>query len=316
MSKFQAKTTSVPAAPKTVAAEPMPAIAGVESVSGAGPEPATQSALPVPYVPPAAAPAPYSPPVATNQRMFTDTALEDLYELRLPALNIVQGVGQLCQSFDAGAIVIDQTLEILPAPPKQLKPGVELPVIELVIIGARPVVFVEKQANYEPGVSTQRFSSEAEVNAAGGTTDYNRAKRDQIPYYERLVTLLALVKKPDSVEDLSKFPFAVPTAKDANKVEAWAPVMLHLKGTQYTNGFTQLATSRRTGAPIQLRKGGYSSRVVKAKTYYKSFQTAGHGCFLWAFSDGGPSDPNVVAEGFALIGQPSPDGTVAPSLRD
>lgn len=305
----------------TVAAEPMPAIAGVESVSGAGP--ATTAAItpaaagvPAPYVPPTSAvPAPYTPVEANTQRMFSDTALDDLYELRLPALNIVQGVGELCQQFDAGSIVIDKTLPILPAPPKQVKLGTALPEIDLVIIGARPVVFVEKQAVFEAGAPTQRFNTEAEVAAAGGTVDYNRAKRDGVPYYERLVTLLALVRKPDAVEDLSKFPFAIPTAKDPNKVEAWAPTILHLKGTQYTNGFTQLATARRTGAPIQLRKG-YFTRVVRARTYYKAFQTAGHGCFLWTFSDGGPSDPNVVAEGFDLIGQPSPDGTVAPSKRD
>ena len=312
MSNGKVSFAKKPAA-TTTAAEPMPAIAGVESVSGAGPTPAP-TAVPA-LVPAPAALVPHTPPEAANQRMFSDTALDDLYELRLPALNIVQGVGELCTQFDTGSIVIDKTLPILPAPPKQVKVGTALPEIDLVIIGARPVVFVEKQAQYEAGVATQRFNTEAEVAAAGGTVDYNRAKRDGIPYYERLVTLLALVRKPDAVEDLSKFPFAIPTTKDPNKVEAWAPVIIHLKGTQYTNGFTSLATARRTGAPIQLRKG-YFTRVVRARTYYKSFPTAGHGCFLWAFSDGGPSDPNVVAEGFALIGQPSPDGTVAPSMRD
>jgi len=299
-------------------AEPMPEMEGVTSVSGAGPAVAApapaENNLPVPYR------APSVPAEAPPSRAFSDTALDDIYELRLPAINIVQGVGALAAMFTAGALVLNKQLEIAAAPPKQLKPGQQPPFVEIVIIGARPVSYVQKATTeeFEAGAQMSRFSSEQEVVANGGTTDYGRSKRDSIPLYERMVSLLVLVKMPKDTQDTSLFPLTVevPGADGKPVVEAWAPALLHLRGVQYNNAFTVLATARRVGSGIDLRKG-YYRRIIQLFTWLKPFTgaAAGRSCYIAGFKDGGPSNEDVVAEGYALIGQASPYGGIAPSQR-
>lgn len=303
-SKFTKTPTTATAV--TPAAEPMPEIPGVESVTGAGPAP---SQVPAAYSPPPV-PAPYQPEVP--QRQFSDTSLDEAsFELRLPALNIVQGVGPLSETFIPGAIVIDRTLEILPSP-KGRKPTDPKVSLNLTIVGARPVTFVEKQATYDPGTPTLRCNSEREVAELGGTLDYATHKRDGKPLFERMVTLLGLVEKPAHVEDLTKFPIGI-TLSDGKTVGAFAPILIHLRGVQYNNGFVPLSTARRSGYGIQLRNG-YYTRVIRARTEVKPFQN-GKSAYIWVFEDGGPSDKEVVAEAYALIGQPSPYGNVAQSQR-
>lgn len=316
------RTVGAPPKPGTKSADPKPVqgeVVDVDTVTGGGGMPAVAATVAYDPKNPTGgnAPVPYVPP--STDRQFSPDNLDDIFELRLPALNIVQGVGALSAAFTPGQIVLNKLLALADPPPKQPKDAPQVP-IAVVLIGSRAPVFVQKLTNEEYGSNTPqaRFPTERAVFEAGGTTDYGTAQSTGRPLFERLVSVLAIVRKPEDCEDLSQFPIVVKGAD--GKPELWGAAIIHFRGVQYNNAFTTILTARRTGTPFDLRtrngQGGFHNRTLLAGTAVKTFQ-GGKSCFIWSFRDGGPANAEVVAEGYALIGQPSPiAGVTAPSQRE
>lgn len=202
------------------------------------------------------------PPASPASRFSDDPEDIDFSQLSLPTFKIVQGVGDLSQSFNPGQIVVvgkgDVLVPIADAPPKNAKDKPQQPVNAVIIAISRNDRFSEKILG---GARGRLFDTEKQVFDNGGTTNWDEGKATGKPYFERLATALLLVEKPEGLEDeTGTFSFSA----DGKQ---FALVIWHLKGIGYTNAAKPLRTARRFG----YLKAGYSSVSVGIGTALKSY---------------------------------------------
>ncbi len=199
---------------------------------------------------------------------FTDGEDEamDASDVKYPSLNIVQGVGQLCEDFDPGAIVLDKQILVVGPPPKNRAEGIQAPVV-LVVVGFRPTRWTE----VIPGGGLGRlFDTEEEVYQSGGTTNYN--EKDKKPYFRKLATALVLVQMP-SEGDPASYPFVI-------EGKHYAVAQWNMQGAAYTAAAAPIKTWKRGYLKDQVTgKSAYANRFITLNTVYKKFQT-GNGAWV------------------------------------
>lgn len=191
-------------------------------------------------------------------------SLEDVY---MPRINIVQKVGDLSNVHIHGSVVLSQTLALYV--PEQTCPDgkgglqkIEATApLQIVIVCFRPMQYVEKVPGGEH--RGELFNSPEEVLAYGGTLDYNEAAADpNKPYFQKLATALAILRKPGFVADLESFPYELDGVR-------YAPALWSMKGTAFTHAYKAIATTKVHG-PLRGRK--YFERSWDLSTQLKKFQ--------------------------------------------
>lgn len=272
---------AAPTATTAPAAVPVEALPAEDAKTVAQFEADTQRAAALPV-------ATTTPPASPANRFSDDPEDIDFSQLSLPTFKIVQGVGDLSQSFNPGQIVVVGKGEVLvpiaDAPPKNAKDKPQQPVNVVIIAISRNDRFSEKIAG---GARGRLFETEKQVFDSGGTTNWDENKATGKPYFERLATALLLVEKPEGLEDeTGTFSFSA----DGKQ---FALVIWHLKGIGYTNAAKPLRTARRFG----YLKAGYSSVSVEVGTALKSFGQ--NSAYIPTVKPGEPTTEelrNVVAE--------------------
>lgn len=296
------KTPEAAAAQRTVETE---VAGGSTPITAASPEskhPATGSpvievgstaanpALPVYVPPPVGVPA---APQTSGSGVFDDSADHiDFDQLTLPGLKIVQGVGDLSQIFSPGQLVLstpgDVMVDLCEAPAKRPNDPPQVPIRVLVVAIRRDDRYSEKIVG---GARGRLFSTEQEVLANGGTTNYDEAKATGKPLFQPLATALILVAKPENrVDESGLFSIEVGDSK-------YALALWHLKGVLYTNGAKPLRTARKFG----FLKGGYPTREVLVTTALKSYGQ--NSAYIPVIKPGAVSGPEVLATVKEILGR-------------
>lgn len=194
--------------------------------------------------------------------------LPSFAQVILPRLNIVQGIGQLKDTFTPGELVFNQSTVLYTAPKVDPKTGniiqAGTPPINIYVIGIISERFSEK---VEGGFGGMIVDSEEAVRASGGTLDYKEwtlKKASGMKRFENLVDILILIEKPERVkDDDTVFNFAVEGKKYA--LGAWA-----LKGSAYTEAMKRVFFYNRLAGV--LKAGGYPSYQFVVSTRLKPFQ--------------------------------------------
>jgi hypothetical protein len=184
------------------------------------------------------------------RRMFEDDENIDFRDIIIPRLQLVQGVGDLSQTFQRGDLVLDKQL-LLPRP------------LTIVVIGFRPTVFVEKTTT--TGDTGRLFNSEQEVVENGGTTDWNTAKATNRPLFMKMATAAIGILGDDS------FPAAVMRQFFPHEVggKFWALAQWSMKSSAFTAAAKPLKTWRSLGG----LRAGYATKFVQVQTKNEKFKT-------------------------------------------
>lgn len=221
-----------------------------------------------PVVPPVEAPAAAAPaaPAETNTNrslapsgFMLGDRLPTFADVMMPRINMVQGLGELKDSFTQGGIVFNQQFEIYTPQTTRKVSGVDQIVpgtapLHVVCLGLRPDRYAEKVAGGKRGLLV---NTEAEVRAAGGTLDYNEWKLKAaagMKRFEPLAEALIIIEKPADAPGVAPIPlddepvFIYEVEGKRYTMALWA-----MKGTAYTEGAKKaFMTNRRTGC---LRNG-------------------------------------------------------------
>jgi hypothetical protein len=195
-------------------------------------------------------------------------------DIKLPRMNIVQGIGELKDTFPQGAVVYNQATVLFVPPVIEKQTGniriAGTPPANITILGFRPTRFSEKGF----GIGGLIVNSEAEVRAQGGTLDYREHKlkeKDGMRLFEPLAEAVVLIRRPEaSADDNTVFTFDVDGAKYA--LALWA-----MKGTAYTAAAKSVFFTHRAIGCLQ--KGGYPSWSYNLSTRLKPFQN-GNSCWV------------------------------------
>lgn len=127
-------------------------------------------------------------------------------QIILPRINMVQGSGQLKDSFPFGSLVFNQSV-VLYAPPvpansktnQPAQPGT--PPVAITVLHVRPTRFAEKAPWPQKGLIC---NTEAEVAAAGGTLSFQEHKLKEasgIKLFEYMADTVVAIEKPDHIAD-------------------------------------------------------------------------------------------------------------------
>lgn len=171
-----------------------------------------------------------------------------LADIILPRINITQAVGELSASFDPGTVILNKSVAI----------GNDESPFTIAIVGFRPLQYVERVVgSSEMG---NIFDTPAQVEEAGGTTDYDENKETGKPLYQKMATALVILERPEGCQDEDNFPYEV----DGKK---YALALWSMKGTAFTHGAKQFFTARRFGVLRQ----GYISKFYAITTKRKPF---------------------------------------------
>ena len=152
-------------------------------------------------------------------------------DIKLPYLNIVQGVGDLSAIFDPGQIIVAGEVPMTTAPEKD---GGKAPILEIAVIWARKQ-YVE-MVDYDSGERGRIFDTEAGVLAAGLHLDWV----DNVPPPAGpMLTCLVLVKQTELAEESGSPYFSLEYGKDA-----YAPCMWRLQRTAYTRAAKTILSAK------------------------------------------------------------------------
>lgn len=204
--------------------------------------------------------APAQTAVAPRGLVLGDT-VPSFDQIILPRLNIVQGVGKLKDSFPQGALVYNQNLVLFTPPDIDHQSGnirrAGSPPVVMTVLGFRPTRYVERVIGGSRG---QICNTEAEVRAAGGTTDWNEHKLKEasgMKLFQLLAEALVAIEKPAGVvDDDSVFVYPVGDKKFA--LALWG-----MKGSVYTAAAKRVFQTQRA---IGCLRGGYPTMNFNVTT--------------------------------------------------
>lgn len=191
--------------------------------------------------------------------------LPEFKDIILPRLNIVQGTGQLKDSFPQGALVFGQAL-ILHTPPvingkTQVVEKPATPPVTITVLGFRPTRFAEKVASATPGMVVD---TEDQVKSAGGTLDYKEwesKKADGMLLFQPLADAVVVIERPEcAADDDTVFIYSCDGKKYA--LALWA-----MKGTSYTAAAKGVFFTQRA---VGCLRGGYPTWNYSVSTRIKT----------------------------------------------
>lgn len=250
-----------------------------------GPETGSAPSTPVTPAPTAATPVtPVTPVDSGEARPFPEGSLTpvqhaaktgglmlgdsipEFKDIILPRINIVQGVGDLKESFTQGAIVFNQnTLIYEPADVDTSTGNVKRkasPPVTITVLGFRPSRFVEK---IEGGGKGLIVNTEAEVRGNGGTIDYKEhqlKKASGMKLFQVLAEALVAIERPEACAD-DDTVFVYPCQGKKYALAIWA-----MKGSAYTAAAKRVFfTARACGCLRQ----GYPVHAYNLTTRLESF---------------------------------------------
>ena len=177
-------------------------------------------------------------------------------DFRLPRINIVQSVGPLSEDFEAGSIVLNKDMILLPA---SEDPKIWSTPLNVTVLNAKK----QFQENIEYGSDEMPETVETleEVTARGGWLDW---RNDAPPPWRPILTALLLIEAPtEAMAD----EFSIQgTDGKAYELALWT-----MKGTSYSRAGKAINTAARfalrnkdTGLP-ELHKGKWTLQVRREK---------------------------------------------------
>lgn len=194
------------------------------------------------------------PATNTPSGLVVGDKLPTFSDIILPRINLVQGSGELKNSFPMGSIVFNQSVVLYDPPVINAKSGAQekpgTPPFILTVLGFRPTRFVEKIAGGERGLL---LNTEEEVRKAGGSLDYQEWKmkeKDGMRRFEYLAEAVVLIERPAHVAD-DDTVFVYPVDGKKLALGLWS-----MKSTAYTVAKRVFFTARAMGC---LKAGGYPS---------------------------------------------------------
>lgn len=194
--------------------------------------------------------------------------LPSFEEIILPRLNIVQNIGKLKDSFDNGALVLNQQDALFIPPLVNAKTGIvereATPPVTLTVLGFRPTRYCEKVPGGGKGIIV---NTEAEVRNNGGTLDYaewNLKKAAGMKRFEPMADALVAIEKPASFpDDDTAFVYEVDGKKLA--LALWA-----MRGTAYTAAAKRVFFTARA---VGCLRGGYPTRQYTIATREETYDS-------------------------------------------
>lgn len=270
---FNAKAPSAAPAPTEVKPQtPIDVASTVTTAPAAAPaapsapiEPANQSQAVAAYADACAALAPGEIPVPGG--LVLGDKIPEFKDIILPRLNLVQGLGDLKDSFPLGGIVFNQqALLFHPAViDKQTGNAVKqaLPPVIITCLGFRPARFVEKTSG---GARGMIVDTEDAVKANGGTLDYNEWKLKKaagMKRFEPLADGLIAIERPECIADDDSF-FVYPVGDKKYALAIWG-----MKGTAYTDAAKRVFFTARAAGCLSK---GYPTRSFAMTTRLKSYE--------------------------------------------
>ncbi len=232
-------------------------VESINSVASPVAAPSTAPALQVPAIRPSLAPA----------GLVLGDKLPNFNDIILPRLNIVQGIGQLKDSFNVGELVFNQNTVLFSPPIINAKSQiVESPAtapLVLCVLGFKETRYVEKT---DGSVRGQIVNSEQAVRDAGGTLDFNEwnmKKASGMKRFETLAEALIAIRRPAQCKDDDTiFTYLVGEHKYA--LGLWG-----MKGVVYTAAAKRVFfTQRAIGC---LRQEGYPSYHFNVSTRLETY---------------------------------------------
>jgi len=194
--------------------------------------------------------------------------IPDFQDIILPRMNIVQNIGKLKDSFDSGALVLNQQDALFIPPAVNAKTGIvereSTPPVFLTVLGFRPTRYCEKVPGGGKGMIV---NTEADVRSNGGTLDYaewNLKKAAGMKRFEPLADALVAIERPASfVDDDSVFVYEVDGKKIA--LALWA-----LRGTSYTTAAKRVFFTARA---VGCLRGGYPTWQYAVSTREETYDS-------------------------------------------
>jgi hypothetical protein len=187
--------------------------------------------------------------------------------MRLPRVNLVQGIGELSETFEPGQIVYKGATVLYD--PGIKKPEDRTDPLEVVILGMLPFRYVEKR----DGGHGEIVDTLEEVADLKGTIDWNEwnlKKAGGVLLFETLAEFILAIKQPKHLpKAVQSFPFKVDDARYALGI--WG-----MKGSAFNNcAKVTIFPDRAMGCT---REFGYPSHSYLASSRTKKF---GNGKTSW-----------------------------------
>lgn len=189
---------------------------------------------------------------ATQGGGFFDDDSMRLSDWKIPRFVIVQKSGELSNTFKPGTLLLDKSLVLADSG------GVtaESAMINVLIVGFDRVRFSERVPG---GIGGRILDTEAEVVAAGGTTDWNthQISKQATPLFQSMTTAMILIEKPENVgPEMFQLPLGG---------KQYALALYTMRGGSYTNGAAVIKSARRIGHI----RGGYRTGFWKLSSKHK-----------------------------------------------
>ena len=177
-------------------------------------------------------------------------------DFRLPRINIVQSVGPMSEDFDAGAIVLNKDIIVLPA---SSDPKVWSDPLNVTALNAKKQF--QENVEYGSDEMPEMVDTLEEVHERGGWIDF---RNDEKPPWSPMLTALLLIEAP--TDELSE-EFSI-QGPDGNAYEL---ALWTMKGSAYSRAGKAINTAARfalrnkeTGLP-ELHKGKWTLQVRREK---------------------------------------------------
>lgn len=169
-------------------------------------------------------------------------------DIRLPRLNIVQKSGKLGDDFNAGSIVFDKEL--------LLSKGDDAVNLTVLKIQKR---YQEKLPFDPEGPQPKTFDTAEEVRREGGTTDFDVAESEGVPYYRSLANILILIEAPTTLtpdEKENYFPYEF-------EGKSYTVAMWTATGSAYTGAAKPIFSAKALRLKNGLHLGGWTLKTEK-----------------------------------------------------
>ena len=194
--------------------------------------------------------------------------IPDFQDIILPRLNIVQNIGKLQESFDNGALVLNQQDALFIPPKVNEKTGVverpATPPVILTVLGFRPTRYCEKVPGGGKGMIV---NNEQAVRENGGTLDYGEwmlKQKSGMKRFEPLADALVAIERPETFpDDDTVFVYEVDGKKLA--LALWA-----LRGTAYTAAAKRVFFTARA---VGCLRGGYPTWRYAVSTRQETYDS-------------------------------------------